>query len=285
MAGEPVGPSKTALVVGRGRLGSSLRRALAEAGIDCALVSGRDAPAIQERLVKAPVAIVFLAVPDPAIEPTAAAIAEGAPPAGPAFVHLSGAHGLAPLRPLADLGSAVGAFHPLQSFPAERGPEAFVGSMFGINASRPELLDRLQQLAAALGGTARLVPDGDRALYHAAAVIASNYLNSLAAEAARVLAAIGWSREESVSALLPLLRGAVENLEVLGLPGALIGPIRRGDGATVARHLRALGSLPGDRAERTRRLYLLLGAVALELALEAGLDPEEGAQVAKALQQ
>lgn len=269
--------------MGRGRLGRSLQRALAAAGVESALLPGRDVAAAGRRLRAEPGLTVLLAVPDPAIQPSAAALAAEEPPASAAFVHLSGAHGLEPLRPLAERGNPVGAFHPLQSFPAEREPGAFAGSTFGINASGPELLERLRSWAAALGGSARLVPDGDRALYHAAAVMASNYLNSLVAEAARLLAAIGWSREESVAALLPLVRGAVENLDALGLPGALIGPIRRGEGATVARHLEALGSVRGEEAERTRRLYRLLGAVALELAIEAGLDAGEADRVAAAL--
>jgi predicted short-subunit dehydrogenase-like oxidoreductase (DUF2520 family) len=198
-------------------------------------------------------------------------------------VHLSGAYGLEALAPIATLGNPVGAFHPLQSFPAERGPEAFHGTLFGLNGSTGKLVQDLELLATALGGRARLVADVDRPLYHAAAVVASNYLNSLVFEAAGILAAIGWSRDESVEALVPMVRGAVDNLATRGLPAALIGPIRRGDPATVARHVAALQLLPGRRGERARAVYRLLGEDALELAREAGLDPAAAAAVATAL--
>jgi predicted short-subunit dehydrogenase-like oxidoreductase (DUF2520 family) len=125
-----------------------------------------------------------------------------------------------------------------------------------------------------LGGHARHVDEADRVLYHAAAVVASNYLNSLVAVAVRILGEVGWSREDSLAALMPLLRGAVQNLADFGLPAALIGPIRRGDPRTVQRHLSALSRVDGDRGARTEALYRLLGIEALELAVETGLTDE-----------
>src|SRR5690606_24287151 len=102
--------------------------------------------------------------------------------------------------------------------------------------------------------------------YHAAAVFASNYLVTLAATAVRILREIGVPEEDALPALIPLMRGTLDNLEDLGLASALTGPIARGDLDTVRTHLARLS--PDDRA-----LYCALGRETLQLALAAGLDP------------
>lgn len=212
-----------------------------------------------------------------------AAVAEAAErlPADPAphsaVVHTSG---LLPLRALAgagDRGWAVGGFHPLRPFPAPQPPPALHGVTFGVDASTPELLDELMALAARLGGRARRVTDAARPLYHAAAVLGSNYVVALAAEAADALEQVGWSRGEAVTALLPLLRGAVDSLEQDGLPAALTGPIRRGDAAAVRAHLAAL-----ERIAHAS-VYRILGSAALQLARDAGLDEEAARRIQEAL--
>lgn len=174
-----------------------------------------------------------------------------------------------------------GALHPLQSFPAPRGPEHFRGVLAAVDANDPGLLAELGAVARRLGMVPRQVVDADRTLYHAAAVIAGNDLVALAASAAAVLESIGWSREEALSALIPLQRGSLENLEKDRLPGALIGPVRRGDHATVARQLEALRARPD--LESSAAVYRILGLTALGLARQAGLDEEAGERINEAL--
>ncbi|MDQ6919507.1 MAG: DUF2520 domain-containing protein [Candidatus Dormibacteraeota bacterium] len=161
-----------------------------------------------------------------------------------------------------------------------RPPEAFAGSLIGVDGTDQEVTDRLFQLARDIGGNPRLVPDEQRALYHVAAVLSSNLVVGLAATAAGVLETLGWTEEEALAALVPLLAGVVDNLGREGLGGALIGPIRRGDPATVRRHLEVL-----DRSamEEAARVYRILGAATLELALATGLDPARGEQIREAL--
>jgi predicted short-subunit dehydrogenase-like oxidoreductase (DUF2520 family) len=197
-------------------------------------------------------------------------------------IHLSGFLGLSELAVLADLGIAVGAFHPFQSFPRPRPPEAFVGSTFGIDASSEELLGDLDALARLLGGIPRRVRDSERALYHVGGVLASNYLTCLAHEGCLALQAAGWTREEALRAVVPLMRGAVENLAEAGLPGALIGPIRRGDPSGVSLHLSAIGRA-GPAAKSVDQVYRLLGLVAVDLATEAGLEPSQAKAIANIL--
>jgi predicted short-subunit dehydrogenase-like oxidoreductase (DUF2520 family) len=260
------------VVAGRGNLGRSLARALTAAGHPARLVAGRGLDVAVRKMVSG--AIVFLAVPDGVVREVATRLTTA--PGGVGFVHLSGALGLDALEPLRPR-HAVGSFHPLQSFPAPRSPDAFRGITIAVDASTAGLTSRLRGLARALGATPRHVGDDERVLYHAAAVFASNYLDVVVAEAVKLLESIGWTRAESTAALLPLIEGAVANIRRRGPVLALTGPIRRGDVETVTRHLQELEKL--DRAGG----YRMLGVIALEIAKEAGLDPVAAERMRRAL--
>jgi predicted short-subunit dehydrogenase-like oxidoreductase (DUF2520 family) len=216
--------------------------------------------------------IVFLAVPDGAIAETARRIAATQPPAPVSFVHLSGALGLDVLEPLRD--HARGSFHPLQSFPTPRDPSAFRGITIAIDATTAPLQRRLAVLARGLGARPKHVPDAERAVYHASAVFASNFVDVVIAEAVRLLVNLGWTEAEATRALLPLVDGAVQNIRRKGVVGALTGPIRRGDAGTVSRHLEVVADPD---------LYRMLGTIALEIARQAGLDPAAADRVRRAL--
>lgn len=261
-------------MAGRGNLGKSLARALTAAGQPATLVSGHG---LADRIAKlGPAATIFLAVPDGAVRALAGGLA--AAPATVSFVHLSGALGLDALDALRTRHT-VGSFHPLQSFPAPLPPAAFKGITVAIDASSASLTRRLRALARLLGATPKQVGDGDRVLYHAAAVFASNYLDVVVAEAVGLLKEIGWTEASSVTALMPLIEGAVANIRRHGPVRALTGPIRRGDVETVGRHLRALERV-GVADE-----YRMLGTIALEIAKEAGLDPAAAERMRRALTQ
>lgn len=189
-----------------------------------------------------------------------------------AVVHASGALGLDALRSLA--GNPRGSFHPLQSFPFPRPPEAFRGITVAVDATTPVLRRRLFEVARALGARPKRVGDDQRALYHAAAVFASNFVDVVLAEAVAQLREIGWSEEEATRALLPLVEGALANVRKQGVVKALTGPIRRGDADTVQRHL-AVVEHPD--------LYRMLGLAALRIARQAGLDPAAAERTRRAL--
>ncbi len=269
-------------MAGRGRLGTSLHDALTLKGLSSELVPGRDVTEIRRRIMGERAPLLVLAVPDPAIAAVAAELASLTPAPGVCVIHLSGLMGLTTLGPLAARGLEVGAFHPFQSFPRPRPAAAFAGSTFGIDASSEELLADLGTLARLLGGVPRRVRDGERAMYHVAGVLASNFLTCLAHEACLALQSTGWSRDEALRAVIPLMAGAVENLSASGLPGALIGPIRRGDSDGVALHLAAIEAA-GPLAETVGPVYRLLGLVAVDLATEAGLEPGRAQAMTTAL--
>jgi predicted short-subunit dehydrogenase-like oxidoreductase (DUF2520 family) len=235
-------------------------------------------PSLVRGLRSRPGSTVFLTVPDGAIATLAHDIAKAdAVPPSVAFVHCSGALGLGVLGPLGT-AHAVGSFHPLQSFPRPRPPEAFRGSLAGIDASTVPLRRRLERLARDLGAQPRSVAEAERVIYHAAAVFASNYLVALAGEAVELLETIGWSERDAVAGLVPLMEGALAEVARRGPTGALTGSIRRGDAETVTRHLEALAGRP-----RTADLYRMLGQIALEIAARAGLEPVAVGRVNRAL--
>jgi predicted short-subunit dehydrogenase-like oxidoreductase (DUF2520 family) len=187
--------------------------------------------------------LVLLCVPDRAIAEVAAEIAPG-----PWIAHVSGA------TPLAALDPHVRRFslHPLQSFSKARGPEQLDGAWGAVTAESSEARAVGIELAQTLGLRPFLLDDADRAVYHAGAAFAANYLVTLRALAGSLLEAAGAPPE----ALDPLLRGVLEN----GFE--LTGPIARGDWETVARHLEAIR----ERRPELEELYLALAAATATLA-------------------
>ncbi len=232
--------------------------------------------------------MVFLTVPDDAVGAVAARLAdldEGVSDTV-AFVHASGALELGVLAPLRRR-HPVGSFHPLRSFPEPGPPEAFRGIVIGVDASSEALRRVLNRLARDLGAKPKKVDDAQRAVYHAAAVFASNYVVALLAEAVRLLERSGWTEKEAVQGLVPLAEGAIANVRKRGPVAALTGPIRRGDAETVLRHLSALAELDAQAGRaggrRQTDLYRMLGDVALEIAQKAGLKPAAAEQTRRAL--
>lgn len=273
-------------IIGAGRAGGSLAHALCAAGYSVAAVWSRSRARAEQlahdcgaQAFATPVAaaqaadLVLLTITDGQIAPFSEQIAT-TPGNGRMIVHLSGAQGRAVLAPLHQAGWLTGAFHPLQTFADSHSP-VLAGTAFAIEAEEP-LATILQTLATALGGVPVRLAAQDRALYHAAATIASNYTVTLAAQAAELLAQVGLTDAQALAALLPLLRGTIDNLARLGLPDALTGPIARGDSATITRHIIALDTYDPALAE----LYRTLGAATLPLAVARGLEPA----AAKAIQ-
>jgi predicted short-subunit dehydrogenase-like oxidoreductase (DUF2520 family) len=122
--------------------------------------------------------------------------------------------------------------HPLQSFahPSVR----FEGAGAAVAGTSPEALAFATALAERLGMIPFEIDDENRAAYHAAASVASNFLVTLHATAEAIAGGAGLGREEARALLMPLVRQTVENVAELGPETALTGPVARGDEATVA---------------------------------------------------
>jgi predicted short-subunit dehydrogenase-like oxidoreductase (DUF2520 family) len=203
---------------------------------------------------------VFLAVPDDVVPEMAHALAgQGEPPPGCAAFHLSGALANDVMAPLYARGYEVGSFHPLQAIANPvTGAERIPGSYLAVTGT-PGAVAVARRLASALGSPVLTVAETQRPLYHAAAVMASNFLPPLLDGASRMLVRAGVPPEEAMPALLALVRGTLANIEEAGLEAAVTGPIPRGDVETIGLHLRALE--PDDR-----KLYALLGRHLVRLA-------------------
>ena len=181
--------------------------------------------------------IIFITTPDGAIAPVASEV-QWHP--GQSVVHCSGADSTGTLEPARRSGAQVGAFHPLQAFASvEQAFANIPGSTFAIEAEEP-LSNTLKDMAAVLGGHWIELKASDKVVYHAAAVFACNYLVTLVKMATDLWQAFSIPPDEATRALLPLLRGTLNNLENIGLPNALTGPIARGDTGTINKHLDAL---------------------------------------------
>lgn len=251
-------------ILGSGRVAYALERAFTARDLPVTRMSARDSAAVDVLALD----LTVLAVSDDAIGPVAAALAAGTALTGQGrgVVHCSGALDRAVLAPLADRGWITGAWHPMQAFAAPDTPIR-AGVTWGITAD-PALTPVLLELTAALGGHPLVLRDEDRARYHAAAAMASNYTDVLIHHAALLLEDCGLQPDAALHALLPLVRTSLDGLERTGLPAGLTGPLSRGDVGTIRRHLEAIADRPDTAA-----LYRAAGRATRPLLLARGMDP------------
>ncbi len=266
-------------IIGPGRLGLSLAHALAEKGCCLAGVTGANAKSTAQAADILKVAgftdknelakvadIIFLTVPDRLILPVAEELVAGGLREGTAIFHCSGA--LSALQLPVSAGILRGSFHPLQSFADDA--KSFYGVYIAIDGEAAALG---QKLCLLLGGKPMSVPAEERALYHAAACIASNHLVTLVDWAQGLMSRWTATPQEGVSALLPLIEGSIANITRLGTEKALTGPVARGDSETVAKHLSVL-------PDELKTPYRLMSAYTLDLAIRANLlTPEQVADM------
>jgi len=234
---------------------SDRERAAAEA---LARQIGREArPVETPREAAAGSDLVFLTVQDGAVGSVAAEVPWEA---RHLVVYCSGAMGLDVLEPAAALGATTGCLHPLQSFPSRDGePGRLKGIFCGVEGKEP-LGSLLEKMVKDVGGRVVRLEGVDRALYHAAAVFASNYAIALMSAAGRAWALAGLPAESAREALAPLLVAVAANAGRMELQEALTGPVARGDVKTVEAHLAALAADPSLEG-----LYRALGQELLRM--------------------
>lgn len=280
-------------IVGAGRLGLALGLRLRRAGAVASLVySGRRPSPPTHPLFREPGSIaryqpsldpprdpltgIMIAVPDDAIPAAVEELSSVDLPAGVPVLHASGSQSLDVLAPLAARGHPVGGMHALAAIadPVE-GADRLRGATFGVEGEGAARA-LAERLVAACGGHLLAIRPGGKALYHAAAVVASNYAVALLSVAERLMAEAGVPVEEAQPALAALAAGAVENVAARGPAAALTGPVARGDADTVRRHLARLSGADRD-------LYCLLGREALKLAEARGLGPGAAARLRELL--
>lgn len=271
--------------IGAGITGTSLAVRLHQQGYHIAAVSSRTL-ASAERLARRinscdvyqtaqevanAAQLVFLTTPDDVISEVANRVRWHK---GQRIVHCSGAHSTDILEMANKYGATIGCFHPLQTFASvEKAIENLPGSTFAIEAKEP-LLTTLKEMAVAVSCNWVVLTAEDKVLYHTAAVFACNYLVTLVKLATDLWQDFGKPREQAITALLPLLRGTLSNLETIGLPNCLTGPIARGDLGTIKKHLEALGK----KKPELLNSYRQLGMQTIPIALEKGKINSDKAQ-------
>jgi predicted short-subunit dehydrogenase-like oxidoreductase (DUF2520 family) len=230
-------------VIGPGRVGRSLVRAASDASLQVSLSGRRDALVAGEQAE-----IALLCVPDAAVEDACEAIAPAVPPLR--YVgHTSGATGLEALRATSTRGARAFSLHPLQTIPD--GESALAGTPCAVAGSNADALRLAMALAGRLGLRPFPLDDRDRAAYHAAASIASNYLVALEETAVELLDRAGI--EDGRELIAPLVLRTAANWAERG-GAALTGPIARGDEETVARHVEAITEVAPELLDAYRAL-------------------------------
>jgi len=274
-------------LIGPGRAGVGLALALAQAGYSVCL-HGRNKKSVPAPLTltfgdggKPPwiddVDVVILTVRDDAITPLATSLAEARVVRERHVVlHLSGVQGQEALGPLVVSRAALGSFHPLQTIVEPELTPARLRGAWAAVEGMSRAVEAGERIAKDLGMHPFRIATKSKAIYHAGAVFASNYLVVVEAVAQRLLRHAGLSDADAWAALRPLVEGTFENLSRHEPRKALTGPVVRSDTATIVRHLQSL-------ALDDAKLYRALGRAALELAQKQGMDEATAAKVADAL--
>jgi len=263
-------------IIGTGVVGTTLAVLLEKAGFECIGVNTRSQFSYQRFTkylqkkhldldeISQQADMIFITTHDGSIETVAAQLTEQKVirKEKQLWVHCSGSLRSEIMCKDRSLPLHYLSLHPLQAFASiECALAKVAGTHFGIEGDSKYSEDFGEKLVKILGGIPHRIDPAKKTLYHAGAAAASNYLVSLAFLAVKLFGQAGIDQEEALESLLPLMQGACHNIEKVGLPGALTGPIARGDTAVVAKHLQ---EMPRELLET----YKGLGRLALELGKE-----------------
>jgi predicted short-subunit dehydrogenase-like oxidoreductase (DUF2520 family) len=238
----PSAPQPVA-IVGAGRVGRSIARAAADAGLEVFVAGRRDAAAACEHAE-----VALLCVPDGAIPEACESVAVSIPPLR-LVGHVSGATPLAALDAARGRGAQTFSMHPLQTVPD--GGTSLAGVPCAVSGSSGSARQAAAGLAELFGMRPFPLAEENRAAYHAAACMASNFLVALEESAAELMERSG--AQDPRELLAPLVLQTAENWAQRG-GDALTGPIARGDEETVERHLGAIGDSAPELVELYREL-------------------------------
>jgi predicted short-subunit dehydrogenase-like oxidoreductase (DUF2520 family) len=186
---------------------------------------------------------------------------------GQIVVHTSGRYGIGVLEPVQRAGAVPLALHPVMTFTGTSiDIDRLVGASFGVTAPAA-FVPVADALVLEMEAEPVHVSESARPLYHAALAHASNHLVTLVASSTDLLEAAGI--DDAPRVLHPLVTAALDNALRLG-DQALTGPVRRGDAATVARHIDEIGNVSPQTAD----LYVALARATARRAADAGLLSE-----------
>ena len=278
-------------IIGPGKVGTALGVLCARAGWNVAAVGGgrRNSAQVAARAIGSSTRVmsaaeaagaadlVLITVPDDMIAEVCLQLAEAKAFRPQAVVaHCCGAFGSEELESARICGAQTGSIHPLQTFPTVQAAVAKLPGAFCFIEGSPHACDVLESLAKAVGAVPMRIEGQCKALYHAAAAVASNYLVTLLDAAAMMIgrSLADADRDKALAALGPLVQATLSNVLQLGPERALTGPVARGDIETVRRHLEAVEQVSPQLAA----MYRQLGAMTVDLAVRKGTITPETAQ-------
>jgi predicted short-subunit dehydrogenase-like oxidoreductase (DUF2520 family) len=256
------------LIYGGGKVGRGLHRALRAAGLAATLRPARRG--LPRRRIDAD--LLIIALRDRDVAPCAQALRDRALVGHKrvAVVHCAGALGPEALAPVRSGRVSVAQMHPMISFASTSFTPDLSRGQLHVDGD-PHAVRLARAIGRRLGMTPRTIAALDRVAYHAAAGLVANGAAALAAAGVSLLERAGVDGATAAAMLGPLLRSVAENVEALGLPAALTGPVRRGDAAGVSRHLETLQQLAPDLIP----LYQAACTIQLPLARAIGEAPPE----------
>ena len=268
--------------IGAGALGKGLAWALSAKGYRVVAACSRSRSSAEDLAGQIPdcrtmscaqelsdsVDLAFITTPDEAIGEVANSVTWRP---GQGVVHCCGAASTDLLGPATGQGAVAGAFHPFQTLGGVTSPEEAEERFLEVTVAvsgQGWLYDFLWGMASRLGGRPVSIPDADRPLYHASAILACGHVTALLRAAVEVWRAMGYTEREAMQSLYPLCRSTLEAVAAQGTTAASTGPVVRGDADTVKTHLEALSS----RLPELAPVYAALAAAALPLAADRGVD-------------
>lgn len=241
-------------IIGRGRVGGTLARVLTEKG-------HAPSDAVKEADV------VILAVPDDVIENVCGELSErNGLKDGACMLHCSGVKSAESLAEARDVGVSVASMHPLQSFAGDETGNPFDGIIVSIEGDEKATKTAFE-VAKTLGAQPVEIDGKAKMLYHASAVVASNYLVTILDLALNLVEKAGLDREVAMKGFMPLIQGTLKNVQEKGPVEALTGPLARGDVGTIARHVSEMN----EKTPEFAALYTALGQATLSLVEEKGV--------------
>jgi len=279
-------------IIGAGRLGTALAIALNKSGHSIDLIVAKHAASAKRaaelsggrglalsakqfrrllpkhRELVEQSSLILIATPDDVIGTIADELAawlrfRTTPAHGPVALHTSGALTSNILRPLRKLGIPAGALHPLVSISEAQSGAVWLTQAFFSVEGDAQAMRVGRRIVRDFGAHAFTINPSAKPLYHAAALMASPNLTALIDISLEMLGRCGLTANQSQKVLLPLLQSTIENLAAADPSRALTGTFKRGDVATVQKHVEAISS---KHLFDALEAYVLLGRRSMRLA-------------------
>lgn len=262
-------------IIGAGRLGLQLAYALSQNGLIQRLTICNQTHASALRAVDTigtgtavatlqdlPDAdITFITVKDDALPSLADYLAQIAViQPGQIVVHCSGVLSSDQLTPLKKQGCLTASVHPLKAFRAHHLQDNAFRKCDCMIEGHTNAVTLLTELFTRLGANVLFLSPDKKGVYHAAAVMASNYLVTLASCAIELFSEAGLSDTQAQLITQRLMQSSLTHInDVPNVAHALTGPLARGDINTIETHLMAI------KSPKINALYRYAGLATLPL--------------------